>query len=568
MAYDLLIRNGRIVDGSGMPAFRGDVAVKDGKIVEIGKLSGPATRIVDADGMVVAPGFIDNHCHYDAQVSWDPMCSFSCDHGATTVIFGNCSLSLAPVRPGKSERLAEFLSYVEAIPMEVLRTVDFNWETVPQYIAQLDRNLGVNVGNLIGHSAVRYYVMGDECQKRVATDAEIKEMQDVVRDGIRAGALGISVSRNQGHYDPQGVHVPALWAEEKEIFALCDVLRELGTGIIQAGGGNGAEMKDGLMSRLSEATGRPLVYNNLNQSMRRPSEWKEQMAKVDESFAKGIRAYPTCTPNRITDFFTMRNTQTFRGLPTWHPLLLASHEEKLRAYSDPEVRRKLHEEAVEFKSGANPPGISRTWWDYMTVQNAVLPKNKGLEGKTVGEIAKARGKGVIDAFLDLVVEEDLDTAFLHGENNVDDEAVAKILNYPNAIIGLSDGGAHVQFQSGFGFSTRLLGEWVREKQIMSLETAVKRLTFESATVFGLHDRGLLLPGMVADIVVFNPDTVRPLPHEVVHDFPTGAMRIREPAEGIRMTVVNGHVLLEDGKHSGALPGRVLRNPYYRANHPG
>jgi N-acyl-D-aspartate/D-glutamate deacylase len=551
-----------------MPAFRGDVAVKDGKIVEIGKLSGPATRIVDADGMVVAPGFIDNHCHYDAQVSWDPMCSFSCDHGATTVIFGNCSLSLAPVRPGKSERLAEFLSYVEAIPMEVLRTVDFNWETVPQYIAQLDRNLGVNVGNLIGHSAVRYYVMGDECQKRVATDAEIKEMQDVVRDGIRAGALGISVSRNQGHYDPQGVHVPALWAEEKEIFALCDVLRELGTGIIQAGGGNGAEMKDGLMSRLSEATGRPLVYNNLNQSMRRPSEWKEQMAKVDESFAKGIRAYPTCTPNRITDFFTMRNTQTFRGLPTWHPLLLASHEEKLRAYSDPEVRRKLHEEAVEFKSGVNPPGISRTWWDYMTVQNAVLPKNKGLEGKTVGEIAKARGKGVIDAFLDLVVEEDLDTAFLHGENNVDDEAVAKILNYPNAIIGLSDGGAHVQFQSGFGFSTRLLGEWVREKQIMSLETAVKRLTFESATVFGLHDRGLLLPGMVADIVVFNPDTVRPLPHEVVHDFPTGAMRIREPAEGIRMTVVNGHVLLEDGKHSGALPGRVLRNPYYRANHPG
>jgi N-acyl-D-amino-acid deacylase len=568
MAYDLLIRNGRIIDGSGMPAFRGDVAVKDGKIVEIGKLSGPATRVVDAEGLVVAPGFIDNHCHYDAQVTWDPMCSFSCDHGATTVIFGNCSLSLAPVRPGKSERLAEFLSYVEAIPMEVLCTVEFNWETVPQYIAQLDRNLGVNVGNLIGHSAVRYYVMGDECQKRAATDDEIKAMQDIVRDGMRAGALGISVSRNQGHYDPQGVHVPALWAEEKEIFALCDVLRELGTGIIQSGGGNGIEMKNGLMSRLSEATGRPVVYNNLNQSMRRPSEWKEQMVKVDESFAKGIRAYPTCTPNRITDFFTMRNTQTFRGLPTWHPLLLASHEEKLRAYSDPDIRRKLHEEAVEFKGDINPPGISRTWWDYMTVQSAALAKNKGLEGKTVGEIAKAQGKGIIDAFLDLVVEEDLDTAFLHGENNVDDEAVAKILNYPNAIIGLSDGGAHVQFQSGFGFSTRLLGEWVREKKIMSLETAVRRLTFESATVFGLHDRGLLLPGMVADIVVFNPDTVRPLPHEVVHDFPNGAMRIREPAEGIHMTVVNGQILLEDGKHSGALPGRVLRNPYYRANHPG
>ena len=377
---------------------------------------------------------------------------------------------------------------------------------------------------------------------------------------------GLSVSRNQGHYDPQGVHLPALWADEKEMFAICDVLRELGTGVIQSGGGNGSEMKNSLMSRLSEATGRPVVYNNLNQSMRRPNEWKEQMAHVDATIAKGIRAYPTCTPNRITDFFTMRNTQTFRGLPTWHPILLASDEEKLRAYSDPAIRKKLHDEAVEFKIDFNPAGICRTWWDYMTVQHAVLPKNKGLEGMTVGQIAKAQGKGIIDAFLDLVVEENLDTAFLHGENNVDDEAVAKILNYPNAIIGLSDGGAHVQFQSGFGFSTRLLAEWVRERKIMSLETAVRRLTFESASIFGLHDRGLLQPGMVADIVIFDPDTVRPLPHEVVHDFPTGAMRIREPAQGIHMTVVNGQVLLENGKHCGALPGRVLRNTYYHANH--
>jgi len=262
----------------------------------------------------------------------------------------------------------------------------------------------------------------------------------------------------------------------------------------------------------------------------------------------------------------MRNTQTFRGLPTWHPLLLASHEEKLKAYGDPEVRKKLHAEAVEFKVNTLPPGISRTWWDYMTVQFAALPKNQGLVGKTVGQIAKEQGKGIIDAFLDLAVEEDLDTAFLHGENNVDDAAVAEILNYPNAIIGLSDSGAHVQFQSGFGFSTRLLSEWVREKKIMSLESAVRRLTFESASLFGLHDRGLLQPGKVADIVIFDPKTVRPLAHEVVHDFPGGAMRIREPAEGIRMTVVNGQILLEDGKHSGALPGRVLRNPYYHANH--
>jgi N-acyl-D-amino-acid deacylase len=565
MAYDLLIRNGRIVDGSGMPAFRGDVAVKDGKITEIGKLSGPAKRTIDAEGRVVAPGFIDNHCHYDAQVTWDPLCSYSCDHGATTVIFGNCSLSLAPVRKGKEERLSEFLSYVEAIPMEVLRTVEFGWETVPQYLDQLDHHLGVNVGNLIGHTAVRYYVMGDECQKRAATDNEIKEMRDLVRDGIKAGALGLSVSRNQGHYDPQGVHIPALWADEKEIFALGDVLRELGTGLIQSGGGNGAEMKSGLMSRLSEATGRTVVYNNLSQSMRRPDEWKKQMAQIDATTARGVRAFPMCTPNRITDYFTMRNTQEFRGLPTWHPILIASDEEKLRAYSDPETRKKLHAEAVEFKVDTPPPGICRTWWDYMEVQTAVLPKNKVFEGKTVGEIAKMQGKGIIDAFLDLVVEENLDTEFLHGEINVDEAAMTQILTYPNAIIGLSDGGAHVQFQSGFGFSTRLLSEWVREKQAMTLEQAVRRLTFDSASIFGLYDRGLLRPGMVADIVIFDPDTVRPLPLEVVHDFPTGAKRIKEPAEGIMATVVNGEVLMEGGKHTGVLPGRVLRNTYYHAN---
>src|SRR6204780_1617832 len=500
MTYDLLIKNGRIVDGSGGPAFRGDVGVKDAKIAEIGKLSGPAEKVVDADGRAVAPGFIDNHCHYDAQVTWDPLCSFSCDHGATTVIFGNCSLSLAPVKKSRKEqrRLSEFLSYVEAIPMEVLDTLEFTWETFPEYLEEMDKHLGVNIGNLIGHTAVRHYVMGEDCQKRTATDDEIAQMQGLVRDGMKAGALGLSVSRNQGHFDPQGVHIPAIWADEKEMFALGDVLRELGTGLIQSGGGNGAEMKDALMSRLSEATGRVVVYNNLGQTMRRPGQGQKQMAQVDATTAKGIRAFPMCTPNRITDYFQMRNTQTFRGMAVWHPICLSSPEEQIKAYADPEVRKALHDEAIEFKNGP-AIGICSTWWDYMVLQTAVLEKNKQYENMTLGQIAKAQGKGIIDCFLDLAVEENLDTEWLHGENNVDDAAVAQILNYPNAIIGLSDGGAHVQFQSGFGFSTRLLSEWVLDKQIMSLETAVRRLTFESASLFGLHDRGLLQPGMGAGI---------------------------------------------------------------------
>lgn len=562
MAYDLLIRNGRIVDGSGMPSFRGDVAVKGGKIVELGRLSGAAGRTIEAEGRVVAPGFIDNHCHYDAQVTWDPLCSYSCDHGATSVVIGNCSLALAPVRPGKEKRLAEFLSYVEAIPVEVLDTVEFTWETFPQYMAALDRHLGVNVGTLIGHTAVRYYVMGDECQKRVANDDEIRAMQGVVRDGIEAGALGLSVSRNRGHYDPQGVHIPAIWADEKEIFALGDVLRELGTGIIQSGGGRAAELDNQLMSRLAEATGRVVVYNNLGQSARKPDEWKQHMARVEETARQGVRAYPLCTPNRTVQHFTMRNCQVFRGAPTWHPILLASDDEKLRAYRDPDVRRRLHDEVVERKVEVPAAGFAPNWYDYMWVEKAALPKNRALEGKSIRQLAEAQGKGIIDAFLDLVVEENLDTGFLQGELNVDDAAVAQILNYPNAIVGLSDGGAHVQFHGGYGYSTRFLGEWVREKRIMSLEQAVRRLTFESASAFGLYDRGLLRPGMAADIVIFDPETVRPLPEEVVRDFPAGGWRVREPAAGIHATIVNGEVLLEEGKHTGALPGRVLRNSRY------
>src|SRR3954452_17406641 len=566
MAYDLLIRNGRIVDGSGMPSFHGDVAIKDGKIVELGKLSGAAGQTVDAQGRAVSPGFIDNHCHYDAQVTWDPLCSFSCDHGATSVVIGNCSLSLAPVRRGKEKRMAEFLSYVEAIPMEVLNTVEVDWETFPDYMDRLDRNLGVNVGTLIRHTARRYYVMDEDCQTRAASDAELTQMQAVVRDGMESGALGLSVSRNRGHYDPQGVHIPALWADEKEIFALADVLRDMGTGIIQSGGGRDAEMKDGLMARLSEATGRPVIYNNLGQSVRRPGDWERHMARVDETSAKGIRAYPLCSPNTTTQTFNMANTQVFRGAPTWHPILLASDDEKLRAYADPTVRAKLHEEMVEWKVEIPGNTISREWYNYIWVETPVLEKNSWMKGKTLAQVAQAQNKGIIDAFLDLVVEEKLETVFIQAENNIDPEAMRAILNYPNALIGLSDGGAHVQFHGGYGYSSRLLGEWVREKQIMSLEKAVRRLTFDSASTFGLYDRGLLRPGMVADITIFDPDTVKPLPEFIVHDFPAGGWRYKEPAAGIYATFVNGRMLMKEGEHTGNLPGRVLRNSRHQANH--
>ena len=340
------------------------------------------------------------------------------------------------------------------------------------------------------------------------------------------------------------------------------MLRELSTGTIQVGGGVDMELKDGMMARISEATGRPVVYNSLSQTVRYPGKWQQHMARVDETAAQGIRAYPMCSPNRVTQDFTMKNCQVFRGLPVWHPILISSDEEKLKAYADPAVRELLHAEAVAQTVPVNVVGFSKTWWDYMTVNEPVLEKNKQFQFKTIGEVAKMTGKRVIDAFLDLVVEEKLETRFLQAENNIDDEAMTKILTYPNAIIGLGDGGAHVQFHGGYGYTTRLLAEWVRERKVLTLEQAVRKLTFDSASIFGIHDRGLLREGMAADIVIFDPATVKPGPESVVHDFPLGGWRIKEPAEGIYMTIVNGQILLENGIHTGALPGKVLKNSWY------
>jgi N-acyl-D-aspartate/D-glutamate deacylase len=566
MAYDLLIKNGRIIDGSGMPAFSGDVAVARGKIVELGRLGGPARRVIDAEGLMVSPGFIDNHCHYDAQVLWDPLCTFSCHHGATTVIIGNCSLALAPVKAPDRDKLAGMLSYVEAIPMEVLQAgVPWTWESFPQYMETVGQRLGVNVGTLMGHSAIRLYAMGEACQERAATEAELEAMRSLVRQGLEAGALGLSITRNMNHFDITGKRIPAAIAPESELFALADVLREVGTGIMQCGGGTNPELQDRLMTRLSESSGRRVMYNTLLEQARSPGKWKTHLALVEEAGRQGIRAVPLCSPSSILQRFTMKNCQVFRSLPTWLPILQAGDDEKLRAYRDPAIRAHLR---AEVEAPLGPEDSFSKRWDLMWVEEPSLPKNQVLKGQTIAGIAKAQGKSPVDVFLDLAVEEELNTVFILGEINTDTEAVAQILSSPYAVVGLSDGGAHVQFHSNVSNSTRLLGYWVREKHIMSLEQAVRRLTFDSATAFGIYDRGLLQPGMAADLVIFDADTVQPRKEDIVHDFPSNGWRIRELAEGIQCTVVNGEVLLEKGAPTGAYPGHVLRNARYQAAHNG
>jgi N-acyl-D-amino-acid deacylase len=564
MTYDLLIKNGRIIDGSGRPAFHGDVGVARGKIVELGRLDGPARRVIEADGRAVAPGFVDNHCHYDAQVLWDPLCTFSGHHGATSVIIGNCSLALAPVKAPDREKLAGMLSYVEAIPMDVLQAgVTWTWETFPEYMSTIGQRLAVNVGTFVGHSAVRLYAMGKDCSEREATNAELEEMRRVVRDALEAGALGLSITRNMNHFDIVGKRIPAACAPESELFALADVLREAGTGVIQCGGGTNPELKDRLLSRLAQACGRPVMYNTLLEQARQPGRWKTHLAHVEETARSGIRAIPLCNPGSVVNRFTMKNCQVFRSMPTWLPILQGGDAEKMRAYRDPATRARLRAEA---DAPLGPDSTFSKRWDLMIVEEPQLAHNRVLKGRSIAAIAQEQGKDPLDAFLDLAVEEELNTVFSLGEINMDTEAVAQILGSPYAVVGLSDGGAHVQFHSNVSNPTRLLGYWVREKKIMSLEHAVRRLTFDSASAFGIYDRGLLQPGMVADLVVFDPETVRPLPEDVVHDFPSNGWRMRELAEGIHYTVVNGEVLLEKGTHTGAYPGRVLRNARYQAVH--
>ena len=555
MPYDLIIRNGKIVDGSGIPGFHADVVVSGGRIVEIGQVTGDARRVLDADGLVVAPGIIDNHTHYDAQVTWDPLCTFSCYHGVTTVVMGNCSLGLAPAHEEDQEMLASVLSHVEAIPLEAIRAgVKWSWETIPQYLDALDRRLGINVASLIGHSAVRRYVMGEASQERHATDAEVAAMKAIVREGIEAGAVGVSFERNLRHFDWNGRLAPTNVASDAEIFAVAGVVDEVGRGVIQFGG----DRKLG--AQVAKTSRCPVFYGNITQQAVAPNRWREQLTESENMMRQGHRAYQFVMPRPGDLRYTLKTAQHFDAMPSWKPVMLLPLEKRKQAFRDPEVRARLHLEAVETPNNPRHAGDFTRRWDLQFVFRPALPKNQHLKGRSVAEIARDQGKDVLDVFLDLALEEELETEFERREVNSDEAAMTALLTSPYTVIGQSDGGAHVVFRTDYSYSTYLLSHWVREKGIMSLEEAIRKLTFVPASLFGLFDRGLVRPGMAADLMVFDPETIAPLEPGEAQDLPGGAKRRKQLAQGIEWTVVNGQVLLEKGKHTGVYPGKVARNP--------
>ncbi len=563
MDYDLLIKNGRIVDGSGMPGYEGDVGIKNGSIAEIGRLTAPAARTIDATDRAVAPGFIDNHCHFDAQVTWDPLCTFSPQHGVTTVIFGNCSLGLAPAHPEDRTALAMILSRVEAIPMESLEAgTQWAWGSVGDYLDALDRRLGVNAGVLMGHSAVRRYVMGDASRERAeATPDEMEAMKGIVRDGIRAGALGVSFGRNMTHEDLLGRPIPGIVAPVEEIYELASALQGLTSGVIQCGSAYPLEIREGFCTRMNEISGRPVIYNQILYNPKAPDAWRRHLELVEESIGEGHRVYPVTNPRLQGSRFTMRNSQAFDRLPTWRQVMIGTTDnEKKVAFGDPAMRVTLRAEAAQVDGR---PGATPIDWDRIAVNRAILEKNQDMRGKSLAMIAEEQRKDPVDVLLDLVLEEDLGTSFSTNPDRRDEEAAAALLQSPHVLIGLSDAGAHVEFQAGYGYGTTVLGHWVRERGVLSLEEAIRKLTFMQAAFFGIADRGLLWPGFAADIVIFDPDTVATREPEEVHDLPAGRMRQGLEAEGIDYTIVNGQVLLERGKHTGAYPGRVVRGAQSR-----
>jgi N-acyl-D-aspartate/D-glutamate deacylase len=555
--YDLLLKGGRIYDGSGMPSYNGDVGIKNGKIVEIGRLKESATRTLNVDGLAVAPGFIDPHTHLDAQLFWDPLGTSSCFHGVTSVVLGNCGLSLAPAKAENRDAVIKSFVRVEAISRRVLEEgVQWKWISTAEYLNTLGSRLGINAAALIGHIAVRHYVMGEEAVERQATAQEIVEMKDLVRQGMEAGAVGFSTNQNPRHIREDKKPVASRLASDDELGSLLDVLGEMNSGVVQLSGGDAdSRGRIAYAAAMARRTGRPVLWQSISHSWSRPNHWQEMLANTERVFKEeGLPIYAMTQAKPFQNRYTLRDAQCFDEFPTWKAAMFSPLATRRQMFADPELRKKLRTEAIEDSS----PSVFPRRWDVVFVDHVKLAQHKSLEGKSVEEVAKAEGKDGLDCFLDLSLEEDLETRFVHTNTQGDAKAVCEILKHPAVMIGQSDAGAHMGYDARFGYSTAFLGRWVRDHGIMCLEEAVGKLTFRVASIFGLSDRGLLRAGFAADVAVFDPATVNTLEPEYVQDLPGNETRMIQKATGVPYTIVNGEIVIENGAATGALPGKVLR----------
>lgn len=566
MAYDLVIKNGMVVDGSGGARYRADVGVKDGRIATIGRIAAPADETIDAEGQVVAPGFVDGHTHMDAQIFWDSLGSCSCYHGVTSVVMGNCGFTLAPCREEEVDYVFLNLERAEDISREaMLAGIKWQWETYPEYLDAIDKlPKGMNYAGYVGHSALRTYVMGERAFEEQASEDDLKAMIANVQDAVRAGAIGFSTSRSPAHLRPDDRPVASRIADFDEVRSIVNGMGEIGAGIFQLAMERGDEPYLQSFYRrlaaLAQESGRPITFGALNRR-EVPGAWKGLYEIIEESNQNGGRMFTQVQSREINTVLSFETQLPFDRWPVWEDFRKLPLAEQLAGLRDPEMKQKLIAAAERPASNltvtggeARPP----EWDHFYLMDKATWPH------RTLAEIAAERGCSPIEAMLDIAVERELNVFFRQPISNHDmDEALA-VMKHPRSCITFSDSGAHVSQIMDSSLQTHLLSYWVRDRQAFTLEEAVRKITYETATNWGFHDRGLLREGLAADIVVFNPDTVAPKMPTVEYDLPAGAQRLKQEAEGIMATVINGQIVLRDNQPTGALPGQLLRGPLARA----
>ncbi len=555
--HDLLIKNGTVVDGNGTPRYRADIAVNNGKITEIGAIADGAKKTIDAGDLIVAPGFIDPHTHYDAQICWDPLITCSSWHGVTTVIMGNCGVGLAPCKPAERDVATWNLVHVEAIPYDVLnRGLTWDWESFPQYMnATAQRGVGINVGFLAALSPFRHYVMGDEAMGREATAAETEQIRSLLRDALTAGALGFSLTVMPQHLGYKAQPLACRLASQDELRSYANMLRECGRGTIEVAltkqPSTVSDREYALLDLLSSESGRPVTWLNLRDRDDAPEAWSETLEKVAPLLARGCRPQVAVRPLIVE--FNLRNPFLFASMDSMKPVFSdKANEAQKQVYGGADFRRAF---AAELERRT----VFHDIWGRTKVKEVTNPALKSAEWKSIAEIARERGVAPLDAFFDVALEDDLAVDYMIPLLDINEERVTKKFSDPRTLIGISDGGAHVDMLCNAGYPSYLLGTFVREKQALSLEHAVQRITSEPARFFGITDRGMLRPGLAADLTIFDLNTISsPERPEIRHDLPGGGRRLVTQAEGIAYTIVNGQVLYEGHSHTGILPGQVVR----------
>ncbi|MEM7220255.1 MAG: amidohydrolase family protein [Pseudomonadota bacterium] len=562
MSVDLLIKGGTVVDGSGAPGYRADVAVAGGRIVGIGRLNVKARQTVDAEGRVVAPGFVDGHTHMDAQVFWDPLGASSCYHGVTSVVMGNCGFTLAPCAEDQADFVFRNLERAEDISRDaMLSGIRWGWETYPEFMDCVDAlPKGINYAGYIGHSALRTHVMGERAFEEQATEDDLAAMARCVVEAVEAGAIGFSTSRTPNHITADDRPVASRVAQWSEVEAIVKAMGATGKGIFEIAGestGRDPERIREYLDRLRDLaveSGVPQTWGMFSTRVA-PDYWRPFFDLLHETNAAGGRMFAQVHTRELNTLLSFATQMPFDKRELWCDLRALPLDEQKARLQDADYRARLVEIANREHTGGKVVGVEARPpdWDWLFVLDSMTG-----EHPRVADVARERNVDPVELLIDLSLENDMRQFFRQPVANESKADQIEMIKHPHSVPTFSDSGAHVSQIMDSSLQTHLLAYWVREHEELTLEAAVRSITYDTATAWGLHDRGLVRKGLNADLVVFDPQTVAPQMPEVVHDLPAGAKRLRQYADGISHTIVNGEVVLEDNVHTGALPGHLIR----------